>query len=429
MKSRWLRRALAAVIAVSSSVIFIPASHAADAFSWTVPSALAGKAGYSSALSNDGTVMLIGESSTGLYLSTDTGTTFTQVSSPAVTGTRYAVAVSGDGQKMFAVNYSDTSVAYSLDGGSTWSLSTNGVAINAGAACMSSDGSVWMTGGLNSANAYVSTNNGTSWTSISSVGTGSWRACALSSNGTKRYFINNGTYLWISSNSGTSWAQSSYYIVGANCVTASDDGGTVIQTSSTGYVYRSTSPLSGGFTSFAAAYGGGSSFAGCSMSGTGSVLVVGRVNNGVRLSVDSGVTWADEVGTGSNSWNNVSISRDGKKIIALSNAAVGNYIGTYTPPIGLSLGIGAASVLTYRTANTITAIGNYPGKVTFYANEKKIGKCVAVPTVALVATCPYSPTIHGVVKLTAKLVATDTSKGTITSPLFTTSINKRTNTR
>ncbi len=428
MAGKRISKVLAAVIVVATSVLFIPASSAAPSFSWTVPSALTGMAGYSAALSSDGSVMLIGESTTGLYLSTDTGTTFNQVSSPNVTGTRYAVAMSGDGNKMFAVNYDDSSVAYSLDRGATWSLNSNAVAMNAGAACMSSDGSTWMTGGLNNANAYVSTNNGTSWSVITSAGRGSWRACALSSTGLKRYLLNYNNNLYVSNNSGTNWATTTYWINTANCVAATDDGSKVMQTNAIGDVYTSTTPL-GGYNVIPAAYGGGGSFSGCSMSGDGAVMVVGLNSYGPRLSVDSGVTWATETGITYGQWTSVVVSRDGKKIIALSKTAIGNFIGTYTPPVAMTIGAGAASVLTYRTINTITALPNYPGRVTFYANGKKIGNCVSVLTVNLMATCDYSPTIHGPVTITAKFVPTDGSKANVLTTLFRTAVVKRTNTR
>ncbi len=428
MAKKWISKILAAAILVASSLIFIPASSAAPSYTWSVPSALTGMAGYSAALSSDGSVMLIGESTTGLYLSTDTGTTFNQVTSPNVTGSRYAVAVSGDGNKMFAVNYDDTSVAYSLDRGVTWSRSTNGVAVNAGAACMSSDGSVWMTGGLNSANAYVSTNNGTSWSTIATLGTGSWRSCALTSNGSKRYFVNFGANLWLSNNSGTNWSQISYGLVSNNCVAVTEDGGTVIQTQTTGEVFTSTNPQVT-FNRISAAYGGGSNFNGCSISGTGTFIVVGLLGYGPRLSVNGGVTWATETGIANGQWSSVAVSKDGTKIIALSRTAIGNYIGTYTPPVAMTMGSGAASVLTYRTVNTITALPNYPGRVTFFANGKKIGTCVSVPTVSLVATCAYSPSIHGPVTITARFVPTDGTKSTVVTTLFRTAVVKRSSIR
>lgn len=328
---------------------------------------------------------------------------------------------------MFAVNYDDSSVAYSLDRGATWSLNSNAVAMNAGAACMSSDGSVWMTGGLNSANAYVSTNNGTSWSTIA-IGTGSWRSCALTSNGSKRYFLNNGQNLWLSTNSGANWAQITYGLVNNNCVAVTEDAGTVIQSTSNGDVYTTNNPQVT-FNRITAAYGGGSNFSGCSISGTGTFIVVGLNGYGPRLSVDGGVTWATETGITAGQWTSVVVSRDGKKIIALSKTVIGNFIGTYTPPVAMTMGAGAASVLTYRTINTITALPNYPGRVTFYANGKKIGNCVAVLTVNLVATCNYSPAIHGPVTLTAKFVPTDSSKGNVITTLFRTAVIKRSNTR
>lgn len=429
MSKKWLPKFLATVLAAASCVVFIPSAHA-DSFSWETPSALAGLAGYSASLSSDGSVMLIGESTTGLYLSTDTGTTFNQVNSPNVTGTRYAVAVSGDGNKMFAVNYHDSSVAYSLDRGATWSLNSNAVAINAGAACMSSDGSVWMTGGLNSANGYVSTNNGTTWSKITSIGLGSWRSCALNSNGTKRYFLNFADNLWISNNSGTNWSQITYYIVGANCVAATEDASLVIQSQGIGSasVYRSSNP-SGGFSAYSNSGSGGSPYAGCAISGNGTTMAVGRVGNKVRLSVDSGTTWSDESALPNGQWNSVAISRDGKKMIALSNTAIGNFLGTYTPPMALTLGIGAAPVMNYRTQNTVTAVANSPGKVTFYANGKKIGGCVGIATVSLVATCQFKPTNHGVVTLTARIIPTNVNLSTVTSKLFTTSVVRRSTSR
>lgn len=72
----------------------------------------------------------------------------------------------------------------------------------------------------------------------------------------------------------------------------------------------------------------------------------------------------------------------------------------------------APSTYTYRSASTITATVNAPGRVTFFANGKRIPGCIAVKTVSsgtITATCAYKPSSRGVVSISASLAPTDTT--------------------
>jgi hypothetical protein len=62
--------------------------------------------------------------------------------------------------------------------------------------------------------------------------------------------------------------------------------------------------------------------------------------------------------------------------------------------------------------NTITATTSGAGKVTFYANNKKIGKCVAVPVLTTTATCPWKPVTSGAFQLPAIFTPTSGQAGT-----------------
>ena len=59
---------------------------------------------------------------------------------------------------------------------------------------------------------------------------------------------------------------------------------------------------------------------------------------------------------------------------------------------------------------TISVLMNVPGKVRFFANSKRVGNCLAVPTTgaypSVTATCNWKPTNRGYVSLTASVTPT-----------------------
>lgn len=375
-------------------------------------------------MSSDGMTILVAKTNGGVFLSTDGGQNFAQVSSiPSGTTT---VAVSGDGMKLLAVTLASSTVYYSTNNGSTWTTKTGAVSsADNYATCMSGDGSVWMTGG--SGGVYFSTNNGTTWTVDSGPGTATWFSCWINQTGSIRYFLPWGAALKISTNSGSTWTTSSTTVTDAYCLSSSSDGTKVIIGSRNGTsLYRSTNSGS----TFTSLVNFGVALYDCASSGDGTKIIVATATDYPRLSTNSGVDWIGEAGPGYQSWWwEVSMSSDGTRAMAATNTANVSYVGFVPSPTTLVLSSGGSSLTTYRTANSISVTSNYPGRVTFYANGKKIGKCVSVPTVALVATCAYSPTSRGSLTITAKVVPTNAIYAALTKELFKTKVQARSGTR
>jgi hypothetical protein len=71
----------------------------------------------------------------------------------------------------------------------------------------------------------------------------------------------------------------------------------------------------------------------------------------------------------------------------------------------ITLSIGA-SIATYNSPTTITAslgVSGSDGRVTFFANGKRIPNCISIQSSSLAASCSWKPITHGAVQLTAVL--------------------------
>jgi hypothetical protein len=78
---------------------------------------------------------------------------------------------------------------------------------------------------------------------------------------------------------------------------------------------------------------------------------------------------------------------------------------------------------------SIRVVASTAGKVTFWANGKRIGGCINLATVTLVATCNWKPAVQGSVKIFATITPTLESFLPGSSPLLWTSVVRRTTTR
>jgi hypothetical protein len=78
--------------------------------------------------------------------------------------------------------------------------------------------------------------------------------------------------------------------------------------------------------------------------------------------------------------------------------------------VSSSITVSNLSGARFRSNSVITATASVPGKITFYANNKKIPGCIKVATnVSNVATCNWKPSIRGSQLLSAYLLPTDSS--------------------
>ena len=228
-----------------------------------------------------------------------------------------AVAISSDGTRFIATYYGG--VYISVNSGSTWSsVSSLAFLNNWTAVAMTPDGSkafATRSGG----NIYISSYPFTSWTArATSI---SWGSIACSSDGTKLVAgVRNG-YIWTSTDSGVNWSTNSdsstfkyWYSV------ASSSDGTklvaVINNSFTiGFIYRSTDSGVSWSVILSDAPRGWKSIA-CSSDGT--ILVA--VSNYIWISTDSGANWSSALNDATRSWISIACSSDGSKIVAAINS-------------------------------------------------------------------------------------------------------------
>ena len=81
-------------------------------------------------------------------------------------------------------------------------------------------------------------------------------------------------------------------------------------------------------------------------------------------------------------------------------------------PGTIELSVANPNLVSKGIINTITATTSGAGKVTFYANNKKIGKCVAVPVATTTATCPWKPYTSGAFQVSAIFTPNSGQAGT-----------------
>lgn len=108
----------------------------------------------------------------------------------------------------------------------------------------------------------------------------------------------------------------------------------------------------------------------------------------------------------------------------------GNLVISYqAAPLSLALSVaGNVSSVIKGQAIILTATANYVGKVTFYANGKKIAGCISLPITTGSKICSWKPTLHSAVPIYV-LFTPNGGGATSTSTKISLSAGKRTTTR
>jgi sugar lactone lactonase YvrE len=268
-----------------------------------------GGQGGSIAISSNGARMVIGDSPSTPYISSNTGVTWTPISALGANGTG-PVAISADGNVVLIRRSGNAGINLSTNGGSSWS--TVGPAVNYTSFAASSNGAILLAGGVSAV--YISSNSGSTWTTISALASANWKV-AMSYNGVRMVAARQDGYIWWSSNSGVTWTEA---------------------TSS-----------------------GSQPWEWISMSADGSKCAAapGTGNNGaVSTSLDGGVTWAITGSSYGRSYGTC-ISGDGSVIYGAP------YFGgtsIYAMPIRMTLANPTSSVatITNLTSSNVTAAGS-----------------------------------------------------------------------
>ena len=100
--------------------------------------------------------------------------------------------------------------------------------------------------------------------------------------------------------------------------------------------------------------------------------------------------------------------------------------GASAPSLSLAMNSGLRTA-TFRTSNTITATSTQSGKVTFFADGKRIAGCISLATSANAVSCTWKPSVRGTQRLTAVLKTVGGQYSTIQNFFIT--VVSRTNLR
>ena len=109
-----------------------------------------------------------------------------------------------------------------------------------------------------------------------------------------------------------------------------------------------------------------------------------------------------------------------------------NGTGGGSTPIATSLSLSGSQSISFRQSITSVAtlgVAGSDGRVTFFADGKKIVGCINKTTVSLSVSCDWKPSRRGVVALTASLTPSDSGYAASKSPARMISIGNRTNLR
>jgi len=230
-----------------------------------------------------GTNLFVGTSGDGIFLSTNSGTSWTPVNTGLTNINVNAFAVSGT--NLFAGTEGD-GVFRSTNNGTSWSATAALTTPYVYALAVSPAPAGNLFAGADGDGVFLSTNNGTSWTLVSS-GLTNARIFALSASGANLFAGTFGGGVFLSTNSGTSWTAASSGLTNAD-VNALAVSGTDLFASTAGGVFRSTNNGTS-WTSANAGLPPGVPVLSVAVSDTN--LFAGTDGNGVFRSTNSGTNW------------------------------------------------------------------------------------------------------------------------------------------
>ena len=269
------------------------------------------------AASSDGTKMIAANYGTGVYVSANSGASFTEVFSTAVQID--AVASSWDGTHLAAV-VNGGFLYISTNSGSSWtglaSQNWTGVAVSA------------------NGNEFVATAEGLgieTFFGVSPVATYTynntvdWTAVASSSNGSNLVAAANGGSIYVSSNAGASWAPSNSGSKSWNSVACSADGTKLAATVSGGGIYTSVNSGSNWTPSSAP---NNLNWVSIASSADGGKLVAAATGGAVYTSANWGATWTPQTNSlpSGVSWDCTALSANGNLLAAGVYNSTSGYI-------------------------------------------------------------------------------------------------------
>jgi photosystem II stability/assembly factor-like uncharacterized protein len=330
---------LEAVLAAAIFVVVVSAFTQ----TWTQTSAPNTGGGWEAiAMSADGKKAVAVTSTAPPVVSADSGVTWT---TNVVFHWFNKIASSADGTKWIAVFYSAPGYIYvSTDSGNTWTQTSSPNSSSWRAVASSADGNK-LFAAIYNGSIYLLTNSGTTWTT-SSAPSKEWTWLASSADGTKVAATAQNDKIYSSTDSGMSWTATGSSNDSWSSIASSADG-TRLVASSGGGVYVSTN--SGGSWTLVNANSGQ-----VASSADGTKLVIG--GGSIYTSSDSGLTWvsnnAPVTFIPNYSW--IASSADGCKMFAVRYGSPGIWTCQITPASTLNINSSASTgaVLSWTIPST-----------------------------------------------------------------------------
>jgi hypothetical protein len=380
------------------------------------------------ALSNDGQTIVAAGAYGEISSSSDGGATWTYSASLGIAGDWTCLAVSGDGNVIYA-GYNGSPLYRSLDKGVTWSTLSGGALTSGNKiiyGCATNYDGTRIGVSIYSAGFLISTDSGATFSVlraelINSV-TYVYGAVVFSDDGAKIALasLSGGAQpIFLSTDAGVSWTASSLPASSWVDLKATADGSTLIAIPS----YTNAPSISSNWGgSWQTMTGIGTAFKyGITINSDASVILAGQTitNGSIYYSTNKGATFAKFTGLSEGIYSSIAITGDASKIfIALNHQRLAMASLNVSSKVSFSSISIPSNAAIYRSAIVITAnisTAGGDGKVTFFANGKKIPGCIKKSSISLVATCSWKPSTRGSVIITAQVIPTDTSLVTSTS--------------
>ena len=348
------------------------------------------------ATSQNGQLILAGNNSGYLYLSTNRGNTWA-IQNKSLSANWYTASMSAtNGQFMLAGN--NSFLYLSTNTGATWQPvsgsaygSTYGLFTTTGNwSCTAiSNAGQYMLAGMNTGNLYLSTSSGSSWTLLGGADNTNgmpttevnWSSCSMNSSGSFMSACVSTGAVYLSTDSGTNWSTAPGLSISspwskvsiassANYVLAAENSGNIyLSTDGAGATWMSKSGTSAPANMPTSAQ----AWQSLAISGDGTKLIAGTNSSIIYASTTSGQTWTN-LGGASNTlglpnaatsnWQSMTISQDGSTWLADVNGAQ-LYISTdgFGKLWGIKsnynvLGTGTWNALTISQDGTTVLAGN-----------------------------------------------------------------------
>lgn len=274
-------------------------------------------------MSSDGEKILIGTLGGYMYLSSDGGDTFSELTSLG-TGHNWRLGVSDNGLRMIATSQvnSASPPKVSVDGGTTWTTDTTAGNLNYTGTAISNDGAIRLAA-VYPSYPKVSINSGSSYLTVGYSAYHHNAAC--SSDCSKMLVVAGGGYPAVSTNSGTSWTQKTALLTaGWYGATVSGDGTKMavssIVYSATPKVHVSTD--TGSTWSDRTPPVANRNWISVSYSADGNTLAVADYGGYVYISTDDGVNWIQQTSIGVRNWRSVAVSNEGEVVAVADSGSI-----------------------------------------------------------------------------------------------------------